>query len=78
MYRELMGFTSSKKILSLPLWVPHVIRRATGNYSNKGNIVYSSQRLLKAGFSFKLGFKGAIRLVALSKRDRSGTTSLPA
>ena len=77
-YRELMGFASAKKILSLPLWVPHVIRRATGNYSNKGNIVYSSQRLLKAGFSFKLGFKGAIRLVALSKRDRSGTTSLPA
>ncbi len=48
----------------LPLIVPYILRKILRIKCNMGNIRYSSEKLLKTGFTFKLGLKGAIDRIA--------------
>lgn len=43
--------------------VPYLIRRMTKGICNKGNIQYSSAKLLATGFTYPLGLRGAIEKI---------------
>jgi nucleoside-diphosphate-sugar epimerase len=45
----------------LPWIVPYVLRRIVKGPCNRGDLRYSSKKLIAAGYNFKLGFKGAMR-----------------
>jgi nucleoside-diphosphate-sugar epimerase len=48
----------------LPLFVPYFLRRIARGKGNMGDVRYSAEKLLKTGFTFKLGVEGAIRRIA--------------
>jgi nucleoside-diphosphate-sugar epimerase len=54
-------------IASLPLFVPHVLRKLRGTGGNSGAVRYSSRRLLAEGFEFSLGVAGAVRQIILDR-----------
>jgi len=47
----------------LPLIVPHVLRRLLRSRSNRGDVRYSSEKLISEGFTFPLGLKGAVKQI---------------
>jgi nucleoside-diphosphate-sugar epimerase len=47
----------------LHLIIPYLLRRLQGRGGNRGDVRYSSQRLLATGFSFPLGLVGAVQQV---------------
>ncbi len=51
----------------LPLIVPHILRRPWRGAGNYGNIRYSSEKLLSAGFRYHTGVEGAVRRIAASQ-----------
>ncbi len=51
----------------LPLIVPHILRRPWRGAGNYGNIRYSSEKLLSAGFRYRIGVEGAVRRIAASQ-----------
>jgi nucleoside-diphosphate-sugar epimerase len=56
--------------LHLPIFVPHLLRRLWGRSSNRGDVRYSSQRILSAGFTYPLGFRGAVKQVVSKQEAR--------
>ncbi len=58
---------SVKPALHLPLIVPYILRRLLRGRSNKGDVRYSSKKLMSAGFVFPLGFRNTIKKIASSK-----------
>lgn len=50
-----------RPVLHLPLIIPHILRRLWRGTGNRGDVRYSSQRLIDAGFTFHLGLEGAVR-----------------
>ena len=48
----------------LPLFVPYILRKIVQGRGNMGDVRYSSEKLLKTGFTFKLGLEGAVRRAA--------------
>lgn len=50
-------------IFHLPLFVPHLMRQLKRGKVNRGDVRYSSATLFSTGFSFQVGFIGAIRKV---------------
>ena len=50
----------------LPVFFPYILRKTLRGKSNMGDTLYSSDKLLKSGFSFKLGFMRAIKQIAES------------
>ena len=54
---------SGPMVVHLPVAFPHMLRTVMRGASNRGDIVYSSEKLLCNGFVFPLGLKGAIRQV---------------
>jgi len=54
---------SGLTVVCLPVAFPRILRTVMRGASNRGNIVYSSEKLLRHGFVFPLGLKGAIRQV---------------
>lgn len=57
-----------RSIPHLPLWVPYLLRKMIRRKGNMGDIRYSPEKLLKTGFTYKLGFKGAVRQIASTCR----------
>jgi len=53
--------------LHVPLIVPYILRRLWRGHSNRGDVRYSSKKLMSAGFVFPLGLRKAIKKVASSK-----------
>jgi nucleoside-diphosphate-sugar epimerase len=53
----------------MPVTIPHLLRRLKGCRSNRGDIRYSSKKLLSTGFMFSLGIEGAVREIATSLED---------
>lgn len=47
----------------LPLMVPYLMRRLWRGPRNRGDVRYSSQRLLSTGFTFPLGLTGAVKQI---------------
>jgi len=54
---------SVQPVKHLPIFIPYFLRRIVRGYSNKGDIRYSSKKLLSEGFKFPLGLEGAIKRV---------------
>jgi nucleoside-diphosphate-sugar epimerase len=48
---------------ALPWFFPRLIRRVRGKLSNRGDLKYSSAKLLSTGFLYSLGLRGGIRKV---------------
>jgi len=51
----------------LPIIIPHLLRQIWRGKGNKGNVKYSSEKLLSTGFVFPLGLDSAIKKVILEK-----------
>ncbi|MDI6728683.1 MAG: NAD-dependent epimerase/dehydratase family protein [Thermodesulfovibrionales bacterium] len=60
---------SGPRVVHLPAAFPKILRIVMRGASNRGDIVYSSEKLLSHGFVFPLGLKGAIRQV-IEERER--------
>lgn len=54
----------------LPLMVPNALRRIRQGPGNKGDVRYSSEKLLSTGFRFPLGVKGAVQRVIKAHRNK--------
>lgn len=50
----------------LPLIVPHILRKLWRGIGNRGDVRYSSGKLMSEGFNFPLGVKGAVRKIILT------------
>lgn len=51
----------------LPLIVPHILRRLWRGKGNRGDVRYSSEKLMVMGFKFPLGVEGAVEQLILKK-----------
>ena len=47
----------------LPLIVPHMLRSLYRGKSNRGDVRYSSKKLISEGFNYRLGVKGATKQI---------------
>ncbi|MCX5705958.1 MAG: NAD-dependent epimerase/dehydratase family protein [Candidatus Omnitrophica bacterium] len=63
-YREGKSVHNLRPVPHLPLFVPYLLRKIIRGGGNMGDVRYSAEKLLKTGFTFKLGLKGAIMRVA--------------
>jgi nucleoside-diphosphate-sugar epimerase len=63
-YRRGQGDAVVRPRRHLPVMVPHLLRRIVRGRGNRGDVRYSSEKLLQSGFSFGLGVRGAVRLIA--------------
>ena len=54
---------SVRPVKHLPIFIPFILRRLVRGHSNKGDVRYSSKKLLSEGFKFTLGLEGAIKRV---------------
>lgn len=52
-----------KPVTHLPLIIPFLLRKLVHGQSNRGDVRYSSEKLISAGFNFNLGLKGAVQQV---------------
>ena len=59
---------SVQPVKHLPIFIPFILRRLFRGHSNKGDIKYSSKKLLSEGFKFTLGLEGAIKRVINAER----------
>ena len=50
----------------LPLIVPYILRRLWRGRSNRGDVRYSSEKLMFTGFTFPLGIKETVKKIALA------------
>lgn len=50
--------------LHLPLIIPYLLRKLLRGTGNRGDIRYSSEKLLSTGFRYHLGVEGAVRRIA--------------
>lgn len=66
--RSLLGRRSARCLFSLPMVIPYWIRKLFKGDSLHGRTRFSSQKIRDTGFSFPLGFEGAL-LDILSKQD---------
>ena len=48
---------------SLPVIVPHLIRQIWNYGSNRGDVIFSSQKLLSTGYKYPINLEEAIRLL---------------
>jgi glycosyltransferase involved in cell wall biosynthesis len=57
-------FTGNRLVFHMPMIIPHMLRSLKRGKSNRGNIQYSSDKLLSEGFRFSLGIEGAVQRIA--------------
>lgn len=62
-----LNVKEQRLIWHLPQWVPYLLRRAWRGYGNRGDLRFSSEKLLSTGFVFPLGLDGAIKQVILAR-----------
>lgn len=62
---------SGSMVIHLPVAFSHMLRTVMRGASNRGDIVYSSEKLFRHGFVFPLGLKGAIRQVIEERKKVS-------
>ena len=60
-----------RPISNLPLFVPYVLRRIVRGTGNRGDVRYSSKKLMETGFVFKLGLQGAVSRMASASGSRA-------
>jgi len=54
---------SVRPVPHLPLIVPHILRQLRRGKGNRGDIRYSSEKLMSEGFKFHLGAEGAVKQI---------------
>jgi len=54
---------SVRPVLHLPLIVPHTLRKLWRGRGNRGDVRYSSEKLISEGFKFHLGIEGAVKQI---------------
>jgi hypothetical protein len=47
----------------LPLIVPHILRQLRRGKGNRGDVCYSTEKLISEGFKFHLGVEGAVKQI---------------
>jgi nucleoside-diphosphate-sugar epimerase len=70
-YKEYFGGKIKSLFFHLPLFVPYLIRRVCGNNSNYGNVRYSSEKLLQAGFEYHFDVRAIIKDIAIKRSSIS-------
>ncbi len=60
-----------RPVAHLPLFVPYILRRIVRGRGNWGDVRYSSEKLMKTGFVFKLGLQGAVSRIASASGYRA-------
>ena len=63
-YRNGISFDRRRVPVHLPVCVAHAVRRLVRGKRNRGDVCYSSKKLLSTGFSFSNGLEGAVRRIA--------------
>lgn len=58
------NFTGNRPVFHMPMIIPHMLRSLKRGKSNRGNIQYSSDKLLSEGFRFSLGVEGTVQRIA--------------
>ena len=58
---------SVRPVKHLPIFIPYILRRIVRGHSNKGDVRYSSKKLISEGFKFTLGLEGAIKRIINAK-----------
>ncbi|MEI8173763.1 MAG: NAD-dependent epimerase/dehydratase family protein [Deltaproteobacteria bacterium] len=53
-----------RPVLHLPPIIPYLLRKLLRGTGNRGDIRYSSEKLLSTGFRYQLGIEGAVRRIA--------------
>lgn len=66
-YEKDLSAESVKPAFDAPLIVPYILRRLWRGHSNRGDVRYSSKKLMSAGFVFPLGLRKAIKKIVSSK-----------
>ena len=61
---------------SLPIQVPYLMRRLWRGPCNLGNIRYSSDKLMSAGFCYRLGVAGAVGSIVRANRSSGGRRAI--
>ena len=54
---------SVRPALHLPLIVPHILRQLRRGKGNRGDVRYSSEKLISEGFKFHLGVESAVKQI---------------
>jgi nucleoside-diphosphate-sugar epimerase len=54
----------------LPLLVPHILRKLWRGRSNRGDVRYTSNKLISEGFKFHLGVEGAVKRLISKNCDK--------
>lgn len=52
-----------RQIPHLPLIIPHILRKLVRGSGNRGDVRYSSAKLMSTGFTYRIGVKEAVRRV---------------
>ncbi|MCG2775822.1 MAG: NAD(P)-dependent oxidoreductase [Desulfobacterales bacterium] len=55
-----------RPVLHLPLIVPHTLRKLWRGRGNRGDVRYSSEKLISEGFKFPFGVKGTVKQIIKS------------
>lgn len=62
---------SVRPVLHLPIIIPHLLRKLFRGRGNRGDVRYSSEKLISEGFKFHLGLEGAVKKI-ISALDSNG------
>ncbi len=65
------SFDTVRPVSHLPLVVPYVLRRIVRGTGNRGDVCYSSKKLMETGFVFKMGLHGAVSRIASASGSRA-------
>jgi hypothetical protein len=49
----------------VPLIIPHLLRKLIRGVGNRGDVRYSSAKLIAEGFKFSLGVNGCVKRIIL-------------
>lgn len=63
------GSNKNQVMIYLPVIIPYLLRRFGRGKCNKGDVRYSSEKLLSTGFKFSLGLTGAVKQVFLANEQ---------
>ena len=61
---------SVQTVPHLPLIVPHALRKLWRGVGNRGDVRYSSEKLISEGFKFPLGVEGTVRKIVLASNSK--------
>lgn len=68
LYRSLVtGRKEVQLIPHLPILIPYLLRLIWRGIGNRGDVIYSSEKLLSTGFVFHIGLVGAVQQMVFSK-----------